>query len=137
MTATDATVRWKGTGHVVLADDVTPRPNALRFRLGPDNVIAPTANVKSPGEPIQGGACELELRRSTAGALKAYERLLGDALGGDPTMYARRDAVEESWRIVDEARCAAAPVHVYDEGTWGPKEAERVSPEGGFTNPEV
>jgi glucose-6-phosphate 1-dehydrogenase len=135
VTATEATVRWRGVGHPVLEDGYAPAPNALRFRLGPDNLIALAANVKSPGEPIAGASSELVLRRSADGAMKPYERLLGDAIDGDAAMYARRAAVEESWRVVDGALKAETKLHPYDEGSWGPEEARRVAPEGGWTNP--
>ncbi len=136
VTATDAIVRWKGVGHVVLEDAKAPGQNTLRFRLGPDNAIALAANVKTPGEPMVGNASELILRASAAGALKPYERLFGDAIEGDATMYARRDAVEESWRIVDDALKAKTPVYAYDEGSWGPAEAARVAPVCGWANPQ-
>ncbi|HWL87250.1 MAG TPA: glucose-6-phosphate dehydrogenase [Polyangiaceae bacterium] len=134
VTATDATVRWKG-GHPVFEDDNAPPANTLRFRLGSDNVIALAANMKKPGESMVGEASELVLRRSSAGDMKPYERLLGDAIDGDATMYARRDTVEETWRVVDAALKANTPVHPYDEGSWGPEEAHRIAPEGGWTNP--
>jgi glucose-6-phosphate 1-dehydrogenase len=69
--------------------------------------------------------------------MKPYERLLGDAIDGDPAMYARRAAVEESWRVVDRALKAETPVHPYDAGSWGPAEAARVAPEGGWSNPRA
>jgi glucose-6-phosphate 1-dehydrogenase len=68
--------------------------------------------------------------------MEAYERVLGDALEGDRTLFARVDYVEEAWRIVDPVLSRVTPVHEYEPGTWGPKEVdERVAPPGGWQDP--
>jgi glucose-6-phosphate 1-dehydrogenase len=67
--------------------------------------------------------------------MEAYERLLGDAMMGDATHFARQDYVEEAWRIVDPVLKAGTPVYEYDKGTWGPGEVQKVSPAGGWQNP--
>ena len=67
--------------------------------------------------------------------MDAYERVLGDAMSGDRTLFAREDYVEEAWRIVDPVLKADTPVHEYEPGTWGPKElGESVTPPGGWQN---
>jgi glucose-6-phosphate 1-dehydrogenase len=72
-----------------------------------------------------------------AGEMDAYERVLGDALHGDPTLFAREDYVEEAWRIVDPALAAPPPVHAYSPGSWGPAEAAGVAPPLGWHDPQV
>jgi glucose-6-phosphate 1-dehydrogenase len=68
--------------------------------------------------------------------MEAYERVLGDAMAGDPGHFAREDYVEEAWRIVDPVLKADTPVLEYDKGTWGPSEAdEKILPPGGWHNP--
>ena len=69
--------------------------------------------------------------------MDAYERVLGDAMAGDSTLFAREDYVEEAWRIVDPVLKAGTPVFEYDPKTWGPAEVERVTPPGGWANPVV
>jgi glucose-6-phosphate 1-dehydrogenase len=70
--------------------------------------------------------------------MDAYERVLGDAMIGDATLFAREDYVEEAWRIVDPVLDAGTPLYPYAPGTWGPNEVdERVSPTGGWQNPTV
>jgi len=70
--------------------------------------------------------------------MDAYERLLGDAMRGDPTLFAREDSVEEAWRIVDPVLKADTPVYEYEPGTWGPPEVEqRVVPPDGWNNPVI
>jgi glucose-6-phosphate 1-dehydrogenase len=69
--------------------------------------------------------------------MDAYEKVLGDAMAGDATVFAREDYVEEAWRIVEPVLKAETPVFEYAQGTWGPKEAERNTPPGGWDNPVV
>jgi glucose-6-phosphate 1-dehydrogenase len=70
--------------------------------------------------------------------MDAYERVLGDAMEGDATLFARQDYVEESWRIVDPVLKASTPVYQYEPATWGPGEvADKVEPEGGWHNPTI
>jgi glucose-6-phosphate 1-dehydrogenase len=135
VTATEAIIRWKQARGPVLEETSPPSPNHVRFRLGPDAVIALGANVKKDGEAMVGEPKELVLARSQADAMKAYERLLGDAIDGDPTLFPRKDAVEESWRVVEPVLGDATPVHVYEPGSWGPAEAARIAPEGGWSDP--
>jgi glucose-6-phosphate 1-dehydrogenase len=69
--------------------------------------------------------------------MKPYERLLGDALRGDPTLFVREDSVEAAWSVVDPALGSATPVHDYDPNTWGPTEADRIITEdGGWHDPK-
>ena len=73
-----------------------------------------------------------------AGEMDAYERVLGDAMEGDATLFAREDYVEEAWRIVDPVVKAGTPVHEYEPNTWGPAEVDKtVVPPGGWQNPTV
>ena len=65
--------------------------------------------------------------------MDAYERVLGDAMEGDATLFAREDYVEEAWRIVDPVLKASTPVYEYEPGTWGPKEVDG----GGVTSRRV
>ena len=74
----------------------------------------------------------------SAEEMDAYERVLGDAMAGDATLFAREDYVEEAWRIVDPVLKADTPFYGYEPGSWGPREVEeRVSPVGGWHNPTV
>jgi glucose-6-phosphate 1-dehydrogenase len=79
----------------------------------------------------------LASRHPAAEEMDAYERVLGDAMQGDATLFAREDYVEEAWRIVDPVLKTDTPVYEYEADTWGPKEADRVTPPGGWQNPTV
>jgi glucose-6-phosphate 1-dehydrogenase len=113
--------------------------NYLRFRISPDVDIALGVTVMAPGEALVGEQTELLAHHHPdANEMEPYELLLGDAMAGDPTLFARQDYVEEAWRIVDPVLKANTPVYVYDQGTWGPKEVnDRIVPPGGWSDPET
>ena len=74
-------------------------------------------------------------RQPGAEEMAAYERVLGDALEGDPALFARMDYVEEAWRIVDPVLAMKPPVRAYEPGTWGPPAlAQDIVPPGGWVN---
>ena len=81
---------------------------------------------------MQAEPVELELTHHQGGDLAPYDELLGDALKGDASRFAREDYVEEAWRIVDPAIQADTPLFPYQPGTWGPQEAEAMVPGGWF-----
>ncbi len=112
--------------------------NHLRLRLNPDVTIAMGMMVMTPGEDLSAEKVEMMASRvPRAGAVDAYERVLGGAMEGDATMFAREDYVEEAWRIVDPVLKAATPIYEYEPDSWGPSEVERVLPPGGWSNPTV
>jgi glucose-6-phosphate 1-dehydrogenase len=123
-----------------LAKALHGQGNYLRFRLGPEVEIALGARVKTPGERMTGESKELSLVNDPGGdAMDAYERLLGDAMAGDATLFAREDAVERAWEIVQGILPSAGtptPLYAYEPGTWGPAEADRlVADVGGWHCP--
>jgi glucose-6-phosphate 1-dehydrogenase len=111
--------------------------NHFRFRLGPDVVIAVGAQIKKPGEHMESAPTELKLvQRPEGEEMDAYERLLGDAMGGDRLLFTRQDAVEAQWAIVQPILGDVTPALEYQPGTWGPAEAERLTAEvDGWHNP--
>jgi glucose-6-phosphate 1-dehydrogenase len=97
--------------------------------------------VKRPGDAMVGEPIELRLVATPAqgksGTMDAYERLLGDAMAGDATLFAREDVVEAAWAIVDPVLTDAGPVYPYAQGNWGPKEADRLVAEvDGWNDPQ-
>ena len=112
--------------------------NYFRFQLSPDITIALGMNVMASGSESVAESCEIVgSRHPGVQDMDAYERVLSDAMGGDATLFAREDYVEEAWRIVDPALKAGTPVHEYEPKTWGPAEVEHVTPPGGWQNPQV
>jgi glucose-6-phosphate 1-dehydrogenase len=113
--------------------------NYIRFRISPDVTHAIGLTKMDPEERMIGQPVELVASHHPgAGEMDAYERVLGDAMAGDATLFAREDYVEEAWRIVDPVLKAKTPVHEYEPNTWGPVEVDKsVVPPGGWQSPRV
>jgi glucose-6-phosphate 1-dehydrogenase len=113
--------------------------NYCRLRISPDVTIAIGANTVAPESEARCQTAEMVgTRLSRAEDMDAYERVLGDAMQGDATLFAREDYVEEAWRIVDPVLKDGTPVYEYEPGTWGPREVDSsVAPPGGWQNPTV
>ena len=112
------------------------KANHCRLRISPNvafaigmNAIAVDDETKNEPLEISWGHCP------RAEEMDAYERVLGDAMAGDATLFAREDYVEEAWRIVDPVLKRGTPVFEYEPQTWGPTEVESVTPIGGWENP--
>ncbi len=137
VTCTEVLVRLRRAPKIFPA--CTGVANHLRFRISPEMAIALGATVMDPDDRMIGQQTELlASRRPGAEEMDAYERVLGDAMAGDRTLFAREDYVEEAWRIVDPALQADTPVHEYEPGSWGPAEVDaQLSPPGGWQNPVV
>jgi glucose-6-phosphate 1-dehydrogenase len=113
--------------------------NYFRLRLGPDLSINLGAQIKRPGAemvsmPVELSAVQLDL----SAELMPYERLLTDAMRGDPLLFVRQDAVEAAWAIVDPILGSdTTPLYFYPRGSWGPPEADRLAADiGGWHNPK-
>jgi len=118
-------------------DESKPGPsNDLHFRFSPDVFISLGARTKVPGEFMVGRRIDLLACQHAGDEMSPYERLLNDALRGDPSLFGREDGVEAAWRVVDPILGNATPVHEYEPNTWGPPEAERIiAGAGGWHNP--
>ncbi len=112
-------------------------PNHFRFQLSPEIAIGIGTMVMTPGEDMVGRAVELLANHHpTHDEMSAYERLIGEAMRGDPTLFARQDYVEAAWKIVDPVLGGDTPVYEYEKNTWGPEEAdELIANEGGWRIP--
>ncbi len=137
VTATEVFVALKRPPHSVF-DDVPVSPgNHVRFRLSPEVLIELGTRAKKPGDGNVGEEVNLDACRSTANILPAYQRLLADAMRGDQTLFARTDAVEESWRVIEPVLNARPPIHWYAPGTWGPALAQRVLGQASWHDPDA
>jgi glucose-6-phosphate 1-dehydrogenase len=134
LTCTEVLVRMKAAPSIYAIG--APAQNHVRMRISPHVTMALGMNVVSPtDEPKVVPVEMLASHRPGAGEMDAYERVLGDALVGDATLFAREDYVEEAWRIVDPALAAATPLHRYAPGSWGPPQACAVGPALGWHEP--
>jgi glucose-6-phosphate 1-dehydrogenase len=111
--------------------------NYVRFRLSPDVTIAIGARVKQLGDEMTSEPTELRVvHRPKGEEMDAYERLLGDAMEGDATLFARQDEVQAAWAVVQPILEATTPVRDYEPGTWGPPEADALAADlGGWHVP--
>jgi len=136
VTATDVVVTLRQPPDIFLQSKLPA--NYVRFRLTPDLVIAIGSHVKVPGEGLCGEQVELVVSKShDPHEMQAYEELLGDALAGNSSRFARQDYVEEAWRILDPVLHSASPVYPYAQGSWGPREAEALAPPDGWVDPQL
>ncbi|MDV6012183.1 glucose-6-phosphate dehydrogenase [Haloechinothrix sp. LS1_15] len=128
-TVTEVLVEFQRPPQLFFArpDDPPPRPNHLVFRTKPGERVSMAVHMKAPGEGIVSRPVELSYtydERVEGAREDAYARLLDDALKGDQRLFARADAVDEAWRVVQPALDAPGPVYPYRPGSWGPAEAD-------------
>jgi glucose-6-phosphate 1-dehydrogenase len=111
-----------------------PPPNRIRLRLQPDAGVTITllAKQRGGGDVATEVAVSVDFRTILGPAHAPYERILADALAGDPTHFARMDNLEEAWRIVSPALDMKTRPLPYPEGSWGPAAAGTVPGEQGW-----
>jgi glucose-6-phosphate 1-dehydrogenase len=138
ITATEVFAEFKLPPQVVFHEATPGLGNYVRFRLGPQVAIALGARAKRPGEAMAGRPVELSVvEQSLDGAIGGYERLLGDTIAGDATLFARQDVVEAAWAIVDPLVHDPGALYEYEPGSWGPAQADQlVAGIGGWNSPE-
>ncbi len=138
VTATEMTVEMKEPPQTVFDEGASCRSNYFRFRISPDALISVGTRVKRPGEAMIGEAAELIAHQQSCDDMKPYERLLGDAMRGDGSLFTRDDCVEAAWRVIDPILDNAAPLIEYESATWGLLEAERImTREGTWRTPAL
>jgi glucose-6-phosphate 1-dehydrogenase len=131
--ATEVFVELHHPPRPIFEEAAMASPNSVRFRLGPDVRISIGARAKRPGGLMRGDDVDLVAIQRAGGGMKPYERLLGDAMRGDVSLFARQESVEEAWRVVDPVAGNVTPLYEYEPGTWGPSEADAlIAPYGAW-----
>ncbi len=136
-TATEVLVQLKPPPQKLFADSLptTCRPNYLRFQLSPTSTIGLAARVKRAGKDFVGDQQELFLIEEQPGEESPYQRLLGDAMAGERSLFTREDAVEAAWAVVDPVLKNHPRTHRYKRHSWGPKAADAlIAPDGSWHN---
>ena len=138
ITATEVRVTLKRPPLAIFDPSDNMPANYFRLRLSPEVVIGEGALAKLNGEDMRGEPVELIARHNTQEEKSPYERLLGDAVRGDTSLFTQDDSVEAAWRVVDPVLTAGLPVSEYEPGTWGPAAAGKIV-DGGETwhDPQV
>lgn len=138
VSATEVRVEFHRPPQVVFKEPLPPSRNFVRFQISPRIEIGLNADVKVDGERMIGEPLELLAIDQSSDEMTPYERLLGDALRGDGTLFAREDSVDECWRIVNEVLDAVVPSHTYQKGAWGPEIGnDWLLPPGGWHSPQI
>jgi glucose-6-phosphate 1-dehydrogenase len=111
--------------------------NHVSIRIGREAGASIGVLVKeATGEGAEPVHLDVSFKEHLERSPEPYERLLGDVLIGDPTLFPRQAVVEELWRIVQPLLDAPPPVETYERGSWGPSSADRLAePYGGWTSP--
>jgi glucose-6-phosphate 1-dehydrogenase len=136
VTTTEVMVKLKSPPRDVFREGTACGLNYLRFLLSPEVVIGLGARSKLPGEAMVGAEVELVALYTQGDEMEPYERLLGDAMRGDPTLFVREDTVEAQWRVVQPILNNETPVYDYEPNSWGPQEADKlIAQDGGWYNP--
>ncbi|MGO9500873.1 MAG: glucose-6-phosphate dehydrogenase [Streptosporangiaceae bacterium] len=126
VTATEIDVRFKRPPHDVFGIAPFAVSNSLRFRIWPETAVGLELAGKKPGAGLEPLAEELNFSGQSGADMRPYDRLIGAALDGDRWLFARQDTVEAAWEVVDPILGDVTPVHPYAQGSWGPKEADRL-----------
>ena len=135
MSVTEVMVEFKVPPQVVFREETPAIGNYVRLRLGPQVAIALGARAKRPGERMVGRPVELSVVEQPARDSPGdYERLLGDAIAGDATLFARQDVVEAAWAIVDPLIQDPGALFDYEPGSWGPPQADSLLADVGGWN---
>jgi glucose-6-phosphate 1-dehydrogenase len=130
---TEVALEFRAVPHMPFARTLTEglERNALVLRIQPDEGITLRFGAKVPGQAFRIRTVSMDFTYGAAfveETPEAYERLLLDAMVGDPTLFIRTDEVEESWRVVqpilDTWSETEVPLARYQAGTWGPPEAD-------------
>jgi glucose-6-phosphate 1-dehydrogenase len=134
-TCTEVLIDLKPAPDVVFHERSRPDGNYVRFRLAPQVAITIGARAKRPGEGMTGKPVELSVVAQPEEGMReqrdAYERLIGDAMDGDATFFARQDGVEAAWAIVDPVLRMPGPLHEYERGSDGPPQARELLAKAG------
>jgi len=130
VTATEAYIRFRRPPHDVFGLEPSAISNALRFRVYPEAQVSLRLAGKKQGAGWALRQEDLVFAEQPASDMRTYDRLIGAALAGDRWLFARQDTIEAAWRVVDPVLGNVVPLHSYAKGSWGPKEADGVLPDG-------
>ncbi len=133
----DIRVNLRRPPAVVFSEPDPGSRNYFHFRIQPKVSIGIGARTKKAGEDMEGQDMLLQFIEPIEDEMQPYERLIGEAMEGDNSLFARQDSVNAQWKIVNDVLDDATPCHTYLPGTWGPEECyEKISPRHGWWNPD-
>ncbi|HWT91096.1 MAG TPA: glucose-6-phosphate dehydrogenase [Solirubrobacterales bacterium] len=126
--ATEVTVFFKRPPRLGVGPGKTPEPNQMTIRIEPKAGARIRLYAKQAGEErFQASDLDVLFEKVPGEDPEPYERLLGDAIAGEHGLFTRQSSIEETWRVVQPLLDEPGPVHPYEQGSWGPKEAEKLT----------
>lgn len=128
-TALEAIVEFTAPPRLLFTStDHLPHANVMRFRLGANDGVTLSLCAKAPGEELVTQPVDLDVNFEQVFGTRheAYERLLSDALEGNPARFARQDSVEAAWQVVQPLLDHPGTVRPYLRKSWGPPDADAV-----------
>jgi glucose-6-phosphate 1-dehydrogenase len=130
VTATEVAVQFRPTPYDIFRTEEAKFGVRFRFRIWPEAEIGLTLAGKKPGADWRREIENLAFAQQPGSDMRPYDRLIGAALNGNRVPFARQDAVEAAWRVVDPILGDAVAVHEYAQGSWGPQQADSLLPDG-------
>jgi glucose-6-phosphate 1-dehydrogenase len=130
VTATEISIRFRRPQRDIFGLMPSALSNDLRFRIYPESQVQIDLIGKKQGAGWNPQQESLTFAELPASDMRPYDRLVGAALSGERFLFARQETVEAAWRVVDPVLGNAVPLHSYARGSWGPKEADGLLPEG-------
>ncbi len=130
VTATEVSIRFRRPAQDIFGLEPTAVANALRFRVYPEGRVSLNLIGKKQGAGWAPQQEDLTFAEQPAADMRTYDRLIGAALASQRWLFARQDSVEDQWRVVDPVLGNVVPLHIYAKGSWGPKEADSLLPDG-------
>jgi glucose-6-phosphate 1-dehydrogenase len=126
--SSEVTVFFKRPPRLGVGPGKTPEPNQLTIRIEPEAGARIRLYAKKAAEEaFQAADLEVLFEKVPGEDPEPYERLLGDAIAGEHGLFTRQSSIEETWRVVQPLLDEPGPVLPYEKGTWGPKEAEKLT----------
>jgi glucose-6-phosphate 1-dehydrogenase len=131
VTATEILVSFRRPPYNLFGLEPFGSVNSLRFRVWPESRTTLTVAGRRPGVGMRFEHRELVFAEAAGSDMRPYDRLIGAALDGDRWLFAREDTVETAWKVVEPVLAPGeVTVHTYPRGSWGPKEADSLLPDG-------
>ena len=135
--ATEVRVVFKRPPRLGIGGRMVPDPDELIVRVKPEPGAEICLMAKKAGEDaLHRVHLDLLFEQQDSDQPEPYERLLRDALRGNPELFPNFEAIDETWRIVQPLLDDPPPVEVYDPGSWGPESASHLlTGHGGWRKP--
>jgi glucose-6-phosphate 1-dehydrogenase len=128
VTATEVSVVFKRPPPLGVGSGKRPGQNQMTIRIDPrPGALLRFLAKKAGEETFEPADLEVLFEKAPGEEPEPYERLLDDALHGRSQLFTREDTIEETWRIVEPLLEESGPVHRYERGSWGPKEAKKLT----------